>query len=398
MPPKSAELFFKSESRYRMLVENSCDVIFSLDMEGYFTYVSPAWEKILGHEPTEVVGHNYREFIHPDDQPGCVEAIDKAVRSGQVGESTYRIRRADGSWRWHTFRGTPHTDENGVLTVIGIAHDVTERLRIEEMMAHSGKMMMVSGLAAGMAHEINNPLGAIMQHAQNIERRVQADMPANVKAAAEVGVSLELVRAYLEKRGVFAFIGHIRSAGMRASEIISQMLQFSSRGETGVVSTDLTVLLERVVELAATDYDMKKKYSFRAIEIVREYAAEPIFADIAQHEMEQVLLNILKNAAQAIAGVKMQREPRIILRSSFSEGIAELEIEDNGPGMDEAMRLRIFEPFFTTKEVGIGTGLGLSVAYAIVTRGHNGTIEVRSRPGEGSCFTIRLPGRGGRDE
>jgi PAS domain S-box-containing protein len=398
MPLSSADTFFKSESRYRMLVENFCDVIFSLDMECNFTYISPAWKKLLGHEPLEVVGHNIREFIHPDDLAHCVETIASAVQSGQAGEYTYRIRHVDGSWRRHTSRGTPHIDEDGVPTVIGIAHDVTERLRIEEMMAHSGKMIMVSGLAAGMAHEINNPLGAIMQHAQNIERRVQAGMPANVKAAAEVGVSLDLVRAYLEKRGVFAFIGHIRSAGMRASEIISQMLQFSSRGETGVVSTDLTVLLERVVEMAATDYDMKKKYAFRSIEIVREYAAEPVIADIAQQEMEQVLLNILKNAAQAIAGAKMNREPRIILRSSLSEDIAELEIEDNGPGMDEATRLRIFEPFFTTKEIGIGTGLGLSVAYAIVTKGHNGTIGVRSRPGRGSCFTIRLPGRGGRDE
>lgn len=377
-----------------MLVENSCDVIFSLDMEGNFTYISPAWKKLLGHEPRAVVGHNFREFVHPEDQARYAEIITCSVQSGQTGEYTYRIRRADGSWRWHTSRGTAHTDEEGVQTVIGIAHDVTERLYIEEIMAHTGKMSMVSGLAAGMAHEINNPLGAVMQHAQNIERRVSAEIPANLKAAAEVGVSLDLVRAYLEKRGVFAFISHIRAAGTRASEIISQMLYFSSRGESGVVCADMTVVLDRVVGLAATDYDMKKKYAFRNIEIVREYAAEPVLADIALQEMEQVLLNILKNAAQAIAGAEMRREPRITLRTALSEECAEVEIEDNGPGMDEATRLRIFEPFFTTREVGAGTGLGLSVAYAIVTKGHHGTIEVRSRPGGGSCFTIRLPGRG----
>ena len=214
MSPKSAEMFFKSESRYRMLVENSCDVIFSLDMEGNFTYISPAWKKILGHEQSEVVGHNFREFIHPDDQAGCEEIIAKAIQTGEVGEYTYRIRSADGRWRWHTSRGTPHLDEIGVLTVIGIAYDVTERLRIEEIMTQTEKMVMISSMAAGMAHEINNPLGAILQHAQNIERRVSPDIPANVKAAAEVGVSLDLVRAYLEKRGIFGFIGHIRTAGM----------------------------------------------------------------------------------------------------------------------------------------------------------------------------------------
>jgi signal transduction histidine kinase len=181
---------------------------------------------------------------------------------------------------------------------------------------------------------------------------------------------------------------------MRASEIISQMLHFSSRNETGVVNADVTDVLERVVKLAATDYDMKKKYAFRTIEIVREYAAGPLHAAIALQEMEQVLLNILKNAAQAIMGAAIDREPRITLRTGLSDGMAIIEIEDNGLGMDEATRLRIFEPFFTTREVGVGAGLGLSVAYAIVTKGHHGSIEVRSQPGEGSCFVIKLPVQG----
>ncbi|MFA7402740.1 MAG: PAS domain S-box protein [Pelobacteraceae bacterium] len=394
MPPKAAEAFYKSESRYRTLVENSCDIIFSFDLEGRFTFVSPAWKTVLGHDPADVVGHNFREFIHPEDVPPCETAVATAIQGDRALEVTYRIRHDDGKWRWHRSRGVPHRDDDDVLTIIGIAHDVTERLRIEEMMALTEKMIMVSGLAAGMAHEINNPLGAIMQHAQNIERRVSGDFAANRKAADEVGVSLDLVRSYLEKRGIFAFIGHIRSAGIRASEIILQMLRFSNRSETGIVNADMSVVLERVAELAATDYDMKKKYAFRTIEIVREYAAEPVCADIALQEMEQVLLNILKNAAQAMFGAKMVQRPRIILRTELSRGMAVLEIEDNGPGMDEATRMRIFEPFFTTKEIGVGTGLGLSVAYAIVTKGHHGTIEVRSQPGEGSCFVITLPVQG----
>ena len=398
MPLKSADAFYKSESRYRMLVENSCDIILSLDTGGNFTFVSRAWKAMLGHDPTDIIGHNFREFIHPEDVSRCEAMLIAATLSCSTQEVTYRIRHTGGSWRWHTLRGSQHVDENGVLTFIGTSYDVTERLHIEEIMAQTEKMIMVGGLAAGMAHEINNPLGAIMQHAQNIERRVSADFPANLKAAAEVGVNLDLVRAYLEKRGIFAFISHIRTAGMRASETISQMLNFSSRGESGVVNVDLTLVLESVVGLAATDYDMKKKYAFRSIEIVREYAAEPLFADIALQEMEQVLLNILKNAAQAFAGEALCRETLITLRTRQSEGVVVLEIEDNGPGMDESTRLRVFEPFFTTKEVGVGTGLGLSVAYAIVTKGHHGAIEVQSRPGEGSCFIVKLPGRGGRGE
>jgi PAS domain S-box-containing protein len=391
MSTKSAEVFFKSESRYRMLVENSCDVIFSLDVDGNFNYISPAWKKILWHEPSEVVGHNYREFVHTDDQPGCAETIANVVLSGEVGECTYRIRRADGSWRWHTSRGTRHIDEKGVMTVIGMAHDVTERLRIEEIMTRTEKMIMISGMAAGMAHEINNPLGAILQHAQNIERRVSADIPANVKAAAEVGVSLDLVRAYLQKRSIFEFIGHIRNAGMKASEIISNMLHFSHRSDTGAEYVDLSALLDRVLELAGTDYDMKKKYNFSRIELRRDYAADlpPVRMTVA--ELEQALLNILKNAAQSMTAVAKHRDPRITLRTRLSDGVVLVEIADNGSGMDEATRLRIFEPFFSTREVGLGTGLGLSVAYAIITKGHHGSIEVQSQPDKGSCFTIKLP-------
>jgi len=391
MPPKAAEIFFKSESRYRMLVENSCDIIFSLDMEGNFTYVSPAWKKLLGHEISEVVGHNFREFIHPDNHSGCLEAIAHGTLSEQVSEFTYRIRHADGRWLWHTSRGTRHVDEDGIKTVIGMAHDVTEQLRFEELMTQTEKMIMISGMAAGMAHEINNPLGAIMQHAQNIERRVSSDIPANVKAAAEVGVSLDLVHAYLEKRGIFDFIGHIRTAGIRASEIISNMLYFSRRSEGGIESVQLSALLDRVVELAGTDYDMKKKYDFQRIDLRRDYTPDlpPVHLIVA--EMEQVLLNILKNAAQAMSGAEMRRQPSITLRTRLIKGMVMIGIEDNGPGMAEATRLRVFEPFFSTKEVGVGTGLGLSVAYAIVTKGHHGSIEVESRPGEGCCFTIKLP-------
>lgn len=392
----SAEAFYKSESRYRVLVENSCDIIFSLDPDGFFTFVSPAWHSVLGHDPDAVLGRNFRDFMHPDDIPHCEAALVAAFHDGTPLEETYRISHLDGRWRWHTTRGVRHRDESGTVTVIGIAHDVTERLRIEDMMAQTEKMIMVSGLAAGMAHEINNPLGAIMQHAQNIERRVSGDIEANRKVAAEVGVSLDLVREYMERRGILAFIGHIRSAGLRASDIISQMLQFSSRSDKGVVHADVTSVLEKVVGLAATDYDMKKSYSFRSIELVREYAAEPVYVDIALQEIEQVLLNILKNSAQAMAATATLRPPRITLRTGVTNDMALLDIEDNGPGMDEATRLRIFEPFFTTKEVGVGTGLGLSVAYAIVTKGHRGAIEVRSQPGEGTCFRILLPlaGRG----
>jgi signal transduction histidine kinase len=272
--------------------------------------------------------------------------------------------------------------------------DITEHVRIEDIMMQTEKMMMVGGLAAGMAHEINNPLGAIMQNAQNIERRISPEIAANHAAAREVGVSLDKVRAYLEKRGILGFISHIREAGSRSSRIITSMLHFSRRSESRVEQVDLALIIDRVLELAANDYDMKKSYDFRHIRIERKYDRSLPPVAITVLEVEQVLLNIIKNAAQAIATAHLPREPRITVRTRCSGTQAIIEIEDNGPGMEEKTRHRIFEPFFTTRDIGVGTGLGLSVSYAIITNNHQGSIEAWSQPGEGARFTIRLPIKG----
>ena len=146
MHQHSTDAFYKSESRYRMLVENSCDIILSLDSGGNLIFVSRAWKDMLGHDLADIIGHNFREFIHPEDMPRCEAMLMKATLSSSTQEVTYRIQNAGGSWRWHTLRGAQHVDENGELTVIGTSYDVTERLRIEEIMAQTEKMLMVGGL------------------------------------------------------------------------------------------------------------------------------------------------------------------------------------------------------------------------------------------------------------
>jgi len=387
------------------------DATWAIDTEGTVIAWNRAVEELTGVKAESIIGKGNFEYAVPFYGRRLPILVDVAITPNLEQERHYKLFRRDGDtveaeifvphfrpggvYLWAKARRLLDAAGN-VIGAIETVRDITEHKRLQERMVQTEKMVMVGGLAAGMAHEINNPLGAIMQHAQNIERRVSADIPANLKAAAEVGVDLDLVRAYLQKRGILDFIGHIRSAGMRASDIISNMLRFSRRGDFGAEYADLSALLERVLKLAGTDYDMKKKYDFSRIELQRRYAADlpPVMMTVA--ELEQALLNILKNAAQAMASAAMIRPPHIILRTGVSEGMVLIEIEDNGPGMDETTRLRIFEPFFTTKEVGVGTGLGLSVAYAIVTTGHGGSIEVQSRPGEGSRFTIKLPlqGRG----
>ena len=368
-------------------------VIARVDRYGRVDLVNQRFEQFSGVSAAAAHGMLLESLIpHFTAQLQQVaEVIDR-----QTPVSNTRFQQRNGKeLHYYSLQIYPLNGEAAAMAVIRI-DDITEHVRIEEIMIQTEKMMMVGGLAAGMAHEINNPLGAIMQHAQNIERRVSPTIAANLKAAQEIGISLELVRAYLEKRGIFGFLTHIRSAGAQAAAIITSMLQFSRRSETGKETVNLSNLLDHVLELAATDYDMKKMYDFGRIELLREFAADVPPMELTAPEMEHALLNIVKNSAQALSESGASTAPRIIVRTRSENSMAVIEIEDNGPGMDEATRLRVFEPFFSTKAVGVGTGLGLSSTYAIITKGHQGAIEVWSQTGVGSRFTIRIPlhGRG----
>ncbi|BBD06819.1 cache domain-containing protein [Desulfovibrio ferrophilus] len=282
----------------------------------------------------------------------------------------------------------PLAGAEGVVIVIA---DVTDRVQMEEMMIQTEKMMSVGGLAAGMAHEINNPLGGILQGAQNIIRRLSPRIKANAKVAEEIGCSLDHIERYMQQRGILHMLDGIRESGMRAAQIVANMLEFSRASESKRALSDLSSLLEKALELAGSEYDLKRQYDFKKILVERDFDLDLPPVMCSATEIEQVFLNLFRNAAQAMflhgaAGVPMLR-----LKTQRDGDWVRVEIADNGPGMDEETRRRIFEPFFTTKEVGQGTGLGLSVSYFIITDNHGGTFAVESSPGRGATFTIRLP-------
>jgi signal transduction histidine kinase len=263
----------------------------------------------------------------------------------------------------------------------------------QSRLLQSEKMASVGQLAAGVAHEINNPLAGIMQTADVLERRLTNDMQTNELAATEAGTSMANIRAFLEAREVPKMLSQIRESGNRAAAIVSNMLTFVRKGDDVTSRHDLVELLDRSVDLAGSDYDLTKKYDFRNIKIVREYAENLPLILCEGRMIQQVILNILNNGAEAMQVNGDYNKPCFILRA-FAEntvGKVRIEIEDNGPGMNEETSNRIFDPFFTTKMVGQGTGLGLSVSYYIVTKHHGGEMSIESQPGKGSTFIIRLP-------
>ena len=177
---------------------------------------------------------------------------------------------------------------------------------------------------------------------------------------------------------------------------MENMLSFARKTDQSISSHDPAALLDRILELASTDYDLKKQYDFKMITIKKEYESGLPLVPCEGAKIQQVLLNILRNGAQAMQENQSRQKniaPAFILRltNETESNMLRIEIEDNGPGMEESVRKRVFEPFFTTKPIGIGTGLGLSVSYFIVTENHGGTLDVVSEPGKGCTFIIRLP-------
>jgi PAS domain S-box-containing protein len=370
------------------IIDSMPSILVGMDCDEIVTQWNRQTERISGISATEAVGRPITELL-PDFSP-WIAAMRSGIDRQRPASMEKLLIEKDGERRFYDLMLYPIIT-NGVEGAVLRIEDATERARVQELMIQTEKMLSVGGMAAGMAHEINNPLGIITQAAQNIERRVSPGLPANRKAAEELGVSLEGMKAYFEKRQIPAFIGSIREASLRASRIIANMLQFSRHGGTTMQSVSPAGIIEQALELAAGDYDLKKKFDFRCIEIIRDYAPDMPEVPMLVVEMEQVMLNLLKNAAQAIALNPPDCRPRITLRLRREERYALIEVEDNGPGMDEDVRRRVFEPFFTTKEPGMGTGLGLSVSYMIVTQNHKGLMEVESKPGKGTCFRVRLP-------
>jgi signal transduction histidine kinase len=251
-------------------------------------------------------------------------------------------------------------------------------------------MLSVGGLAAGMAHEINNPLAGILQTVQVVKRRLYGTVAKNSAAASRLGISEQQIADYCSERGIDKMLEALESAGQRAAKIVNNMLGFSRKSRAHFSSQDLVQLLDETCELASSEYDLKKNYDFRNVVIVRDYDSKVPEVICDANQIEQVLFNLITNAAHAMADGAQNRNPRLTLRLAPDGDHVRIVVEDNGPGFDEATRKRVFEPFFTTKEVGVGTGLGLSVSYFIITENHQGTIEVDSSPGRGARFTIRL--------
>jgi len=383
---KMAEKELRNFGQFVQHIINSLPVIvISLNNKKEVTLYNNASFKYLANPDQRCFSKMFPSlnFIEP--------LLTKSINNNEVVNDTQMLLGKEGEAKYFNIAISPIQEESESGCVI-LIKDVTETKQVEQLMIQNEKMSSVAGLAAGMAHEINNPLGTIVQGCQNIIRRTNTVLPRNLIAADKVGVEIEQIQNYFKEREIDKIIASIGNAAGKASEIIKNMLQFSRKSESKKVNYRLDRLIEETIDLANNDYSLKKKYDFRSIKIEREYDNNLPEIWMTVTEIQQVIFNMLQNSAQAMRKESsIAKSPKINIRVNTDVDWLRIEIEDNGPGMDEKVRLRVFEPFFTTKEIGEGTGLGLSVSYMIIKNNHNGNIEVSSLPGVGTKFIIKLP-------
>lgn len=348
--------------------------------------------RIFGYEPGELeCSHeNFLDLVVPEDRERLFSLLERSKDTRTPFSADFRICRGDGAVR--VIHGTGRTifDHTGSpLLIRGLFQDVTEQKNMEAQLLQTEKLTTIAGLAAGVSHELNTPLSAILQSIQVIEMALAPDREDNRKAATAAGIDLDKMHCYFQDKQIDFFFRGIRESAVRASAIIRDLLDFSRPRKAIQKPVDINALADSSLELARADYEMKKEYDIINLEVIKEYEPHLPFVDCVAMDIEQVLLNLIKNAVQAMSETGGQS--RLLLRTKKDGNTVRIEVEDNGPGVAENIRPHIFDPFFTTREVGKGTGLGLSIAYGIIHDRHGGDIRVKSRPGRKTTFIIELP-------
>ena len=271
------------------IIDSMPSVLIGVDRDGLVTQWNSEAEEKTGLSPDEAIGRFFEELI-----PGMGltrEVVQSAINTQEITTIDKHMQIVNGEKLYTDITVYPLTGEDVEGAVIRI-DDVTERAKIEEMIIQSEKMTTVGRLAAGMAHEINNPLGGIIQGIQNIQRRTDTNFAKNVSTARDCGTSIEAVRSYLEQRNIIEFMDGIMEAGLRAANIVRDMLKFSRKSDTVKSPRSITELIENSITLATNDFDLKKQFDFKNIDIIREYADNLPLVKVVSNEIEQVFLNL----------------------------------------------------------------------------------------------------------
>jgi PAS domain S-box-containing protein len=341
------------------LMDSFPDLIIALDSEGRYTFVSPQIFDILGFTPEELIGKRMGGRTDPSDRTAMLEMFDDLIfKRLSEGQIEYRTQHKNGAWRMFRASARPLHDETGRITgVIASARDITDQQRLQQQLIQSERLAAMGQMIAGVAHELNNPLTAILGVTEMLRDQ-----------STDENASRQLDLAHRQAR--------------RAAHIVQSLLVFSRPSTPRSTLLHLPDLLQRTLQL--------HEHSLRTNHIHVDLAARPDLPTVLgdSNQLTQVFLNLIVNAEQAIREVRERGTLRIRL-GVVGERVL-ITFQDDGVGIRRELLPRIFDPFFTTKRPGRGTGLGLSICMAIV-REHNGDISAQPLPDGGSVFTVSLP-------
>jgi signal transduction histidine kinase len=272
--------------------------------------------------------------------------------------------------------------------------DVTQRELLEQRVLQTEKMHSMDGLAAGIAHEVNNPLSAIINGVQNISRRLSLTRPANQETAKALNVDLAKVNEYLAQKEITFFLESIEEGALRASNIVSNMLKFSISNVHSTEPCDINLLLEQALKFVEKDYTLNNQSSFTDIKTELKLDSTLPQVKVLPMELQQVFVNLLRNAEQAISARKLEADAqyrgKITIETKIENGVVTVVVADNGCGMNDKVLRKVFDPYFSTRQKTGGHGLGLSTVYRIIKSLLGGEIEVRSAVNVGTAFIISL--------
>jgi PAS domain S-box-containing protein len=317
---KADERLRQSEAKFVHLFQSSPDAIFLVQLEsGLIRELNEACVRVFGHARKELLGRSTRDIgIFKDQRHGDM-VLDELRKGRAVKNLEVGMLHKDGKPLSCLISGEA-LSIGGEAYSLTVFHDVTEQKRIQELMIQSEKMISVGGIAAGIAHEINNPLGIILQASQNLVTRTSPDFHKNQDVAREIGLDLKLFDRYMQERKIHVFIEDIREAGKRAAFIVRNMLDFSRRSESVRTLCSMRDIAEKSLSLAGSDYNLKKNYDFKRIQVEITQEGEIPLIYCNETEIEQVFLNLFRNSAQAICSTaEPVQAPRISVRISAED-------------------------------------------------------------------------------
>ena len=353
----------EAEEYLQSLIDNANDIIYTLDRKGNITFLNKMGQEITGYDfNSEGERLPYTSYIIGKDLPKNRKHFDQAL-GGKPQRYATSIIASDGKLVNILINLTPIRRDDDVVGVLGIARDITERNQMQAQLLQAGKMAAIGELAAGVAHEINNPVGIISGAAEQLQFLLDRKPQQTGETIAKISGHVEMIREHAD----------------RCKRITQGLLNFARKTEMRNAEVDLEKLVGETVALlrnrALTEH---KKIVTRIPSGLPLMIGDP-------HLLEQVFLNLANNALDAV-----ESGGTVIIRGRGEGCEIAVDIVDNGSGIEEENLGKIFDPFFTTKPIGKGTGLGLSICFGIVQR-MGGSISIQSECGVGTTFTVRLP-------